>query len=155
MFWHQASNKLLVRGSKTYLSLTPKRVEIWAKGNNLVRTSFYFACLTFFTFQEHACRKSIWWIIEQLFLAKLSLTSFLNQLVHLFSTSCWLLSIWISSCDMKKETFGTKKEYPLLHLKMHCSTTNDSYIISSRRKKCHAISSEAFFLLTLMSSSVT
>jgi len=74
-------------------------------------------------------------IIEQLFLVKLSLTFFLNQLVHLFSTSCWLLSIWTSSCDMKKETFATKKEYPLLHPKMPCSTTNHSYIISSRRKK--------------------
>ena len=87
-------------------------------------------------------------IIEQLFLAKLWLTSFLNQLVHLFSTSCWLLSILTSSCDKKKETFGTKKEYPLLHLKMHCSTTITTRIsLAAEGKKSHAISSEAFFNL--------
>ena len=118
--------------------------------------NLFLLCLSYILHFSRACMQKInLVIIEQLFLAKLSLTSFLNQLVHLFSTSCWLLSIWIRSCDMKKETFGTKKEYPLLPLKMYCSTTNDSYIISSRRKKCHAISSEAFFLLTLMSSSVT
>lgn len=99
---------------------------------------------------KRACMQKIYLVIfEQLFLAKLSLTSFLNQLVHyLFSTSCWLLSILTSSCDKKKETFGTKKEYPLLHLKMHCSTTITTRIsLAAEGKKSHAISSEAFFNL--------
>ena len=116
------------------MSITPKRVEIWAKGQQFSENLFLRLSYILY-FSRATLQKINLVIIEQLFLAKLSLTSFLNQLVHLFSTSCWLLSIWTSSCDKKKETFGTKKEYALLHLKMHCSTTNDSYIISSRRKK--------------------
>ena len=110
--------------------------------------NLFLLCLSYILHFSRTCMQKInLVIIEQLFLAKLSLTSFLNQLVHLFSTSCWLLSIWIRSCDMKKETFGTKKEYPLLPLKMYCSTTNDSYIISSRRKSVMRFCLRLFFYL--------
>ena len=106
---------------------------------------------------KRACMQKIYLVIfEQLFLAKLSLTPFLNQLLHLFSTTAAVCCpFFTSSCDMKKETFGTKKKYPLLHPKMPCSTTNHSYIISSRRKKMSGDFFWGFFLPTLMSSSVT
>ena len=150
-----------------FLSLS---VAYW-EGNNMRNCTFY---IDFFPSQiqkifsflllwlwlliaKRACMQKIYLVIfEQLFLAKLSLKPFLNQLIHLFSTTAAVCCpFFTSSCDMKKETFGTKKEYPLLHLKTPFSTTDNSNIISSRRKKCHAISSEAFFLPTLMSSSVT
>lgn len=65
------------------MSITPKRVEIWAKGQQFSENLFLRLSYILY-FSRATLQKINLVIIEQLFLAKLSLTSFLNQLNYSF-----------------------------------------------------------------------